>query len=133
MTTDVSLSGPFFDGRGRRWTQDAVDQIQHDVAQHALYTWQEGMDGSFQRPTGVYQSFSHMVDDGPDTLVNDGYGVTNDLQYGPWLEGIGSRNSPVTRFPGYHTLQHAYVVTDRAVADIAKPRIDALTTRINTE
>ena len=51
----------------------------------------------------------------------------------PWLEGIGSRNSPVTRFPGYHALREAYVVTDRAVPDIAQPRIDALIDRINNE
>jgi hypothetical protein len=36
--------------------------------------------------------------------------------YGPWLEGVGSRNFPVTRFRGYHAfrvaaqeLKHVYV------------------------
>lgn len=26
--------------------------------------------------------------------------------YGPWLEGVGSRNYPTTRFKGYHTFRY---------------------------
>jgi hypothetical protein len=33
--------------------------------------------------------------------------VDGDVVYGPWLEGVGSRNSPVTRFAGYHTFRKA--------------------------
>lgn len=131
--SDVTLSGPLFDGRASAWTRDAVKGIQHDVAEHAFDAWNEGMEATFRVNGHVYQSFSHVVDDGPDTLVNDGWGVTNDLPYGPWLEGLGSRNSPVTRFPGYRNLRNAYAITDRAVPDIAQPHIDDLTDRINTE
>lgn len=133
MTDSVRLSGPIFDGRADNWTRDAVDRIRRDVAEHAHDAWSEGLDASIRVNGHVYTSFTHVVDDGRDTLVNDGYGSTNDLPYGPWLEGIGSRNFPVTRFPGYHALREAFVVTDRAVPDIAQPRIDALVTRINTE
>jgi hypothetical protein len=133
MADDVTLSGPVFDGRAAAWTKQAVADIRHDVGEHALDVWQAGMDATFRVNGHVYESFAHVVDDGPDTLVNDGWGVTNDLPYGPWLEGVGSRNFPVTRFPGYHNLSHAYAITDRAVPDIAEPRIDALVDRINTE
>jgi hypothetical protein len=134
MSADaVILTGPLFDGRAAAWTRDAVAGIRRDTAEHALDAWDEGMDATFRVNGHVYQSFAHVVDGDPEALVNDGYGVTNDLQYGPWLEGLGSRNSPVTRFPGYRNLRQAYVVTDRAVPDIASPRIDALTDRINTE
>lgn len=130
---DVTLSGPLFDDRASDWTRDAVDQIRHDVAEYAYDAWTGALDAMIRVNGHVYTSFAHVVDDGPDTLVNDGYGVTNDLQYGPWLEGVGSRNAPVTRFPGYHALANAYAYTDRAVPDIAQPRIDALVERINTE
>ena len=133
MSIDVTLSGPLFDGRAAAWTKDAVTALRREVAEHALDAWQEGMDASFRVNGHVYESFAHTVDDGPDTLVNDGWSVTNDLPYGPWLEGVGSRNFPVTRFPGYHALRNAYVITDRAVPDIAQPRIDALVDRINNE
>jgi hypothetical protein len=133
MTGDVLLTGPLFDGRASDWTARAVDDIRHSVAQHAFDAWNEGMESTFRVNGHVYQSFSHVVDDGPDTLVNDGWGITNDLPYGPWLEGLGSRNSPVTRFPGYRNIRNAYDITDRAVPDIAAEHIDALVDRINSE
>jgi hypothetical protein len=133
MPAEVVLSGPFFDGQAAEWTRGAVDRIRHDTAEHALDAWLEGMDATFRVNGRVYESFAHVVDGNPEALVNDGYGVTNNLPYGKWLEGLGSRNSPVTRFPGYHNLRNAYVATDRAVPDIAAPHIDALTDRINTE
>ena len=133
MADDVILTGPLFDGRADEWTHAAVAGIRHDTAEHALDAWLEGMDATFRINGHVYESFAHVVDGDPETLVNDGYGVTNNLPYGLWLEGLGSRNSPVTRFPGYRNLRNAYDITDRAVPDIAAPRIDALTDRINTE
>lgn len=131
--TDVSLTGPLFDGRAAEWTRQAAADMRHDIADELLDTWNAGMEGAFRVNGHVYQSFAHTVDDGDDTLVNDGYGVTNDLAYGPWLEGLGSRNAPVTRFPGYHALATATAYTDRAVPDIVQPRVDALVDRINTE
>lgn len=129
----VTLTGPLFDGRAKDWTRDAVARIRRAIASHALDAWQEGMDASFRVNGHVYESFAHVVDGDPEALVNDGWGATNDLPYGPWLEGVGSRNFPVTRFPGYHALRNAYLVTDRAVPDIAAPDIDDLVNRINTE
>lgn len=130
---DVILTGPVFDGRGVVLTDRMVTDIQHAVANYAHDIWSTLMDHHFKHPTGVYQSFAHVVDDGPDTLVNDGYGVTNQLPYGPWLEGIGSRNSPVTRFPGYFSLREAYLVTDRAVTELAEPIVTDYVDRINHE
>lgn len=128
---DVTLSGPFFDERRDQIMQRMIVEVRHAVADRAFDTWTTLMDYSFQRPTGVYQSFAHVVDDDPDTLVNDGWGVTNQLPYGPWLEGVGSRNSPVTRFPGYHSLREAYVTTDRMVPDLTQPHVDAAVEAMN--
>jgi hypothetical protein len=39
--------------------------------------------------------------------------------YGPWLEGTGSRNAPVTRFPGYGSFRRASQQLDREIGGIA--------------
>jgi hypothetical protein len=133
VTGDATLTGPLFDGRAADWTRDALKQIQDATADYAHATWDAGMEATFRINGHVYQSFARVTADGTDAVVNDGYGETNNLPYGLWLEGVGSRNSPVTRFPGYHNLRQAYVATDRAVPDIAAPHIDALVDRINHE
>lgn len=130
---DVVLSGPVFDGRAAEWTGEAVARIGREVADYAHEVWDARMDATFRVNGHVYQSMAQVKDDGGDTVVNDGYGETNDLPYGLWLEGLGSRNSPVTRFPGYHNLRAAYVAADKAVPDVAEPRISDLVDRINTE
>lgn len=133
MADEVVLSGPLFDGRAAEWTREAVDRLRRETADYAHATWDAGMEATFRINGHVYQSFAQVKDDAGESVVNDGYGETNTLPYGLWLEGLGSRNSPVTRFPGYHNLRNAYVITDRAVPDIAQPRIGELTDRINTE
>jgi hypothetical protein len=133
MSDNVTLSGPLFDGRASEWTGEAVAEVRHDVAEHAFDAWQAGMESTFRMNGHVYQGFTQVKDDGDETLVNDGWGENNDLPYGPWLEGLGSRNTPVTRFPGYRNLRNAYAITDRSVPDIAQARIDDLTDRINSE
>lgn len=48
----------------------------------------------------------------------------NDVIYGPWLEGVGSRNFPTTRFRGYGTFRkvaqrlnnEAAGIVERAIA-----------------
>jgi hypothetical protein len=132
--TEVRLSGPFFDSEQRdRIMHRMTTDSRHAVADFAFDVWSTLMEHNFQHPTGVYQSFAHVVDDDPDTLVNDGWGVTNDLPYGPWLEGVGSRNSPVTRFPGYHSLRDAAAATERNVLDIVQPHVDAGMEAMNGE
>ncbi len=37
----------------------------------------------------------------------------SDIVYGPWLEGVGSRNFPVTRFKGYSTFRKVAQQIDR--------------------
>jgi hypothetical protein len=40
--------------------------------------------------------------------------------YGPWLEGVGSRNFPVTRFKGYATYRRTFQQIDRRAGVIAQ-------------
>lgn len=133
MSVDVTLSGPVFDGRAEEWSHKALNDMQQSVADHALAMWESGLDASIRHPGPVYQLFPHTVKRDLDVLVNDGWGDTNDLQYGPWLEGVGSRNSPVTRFPGYHALRNAFNLVKGYVDDLCASVASEYVDRVNHE
>ncbi len=94
----VKASGPLFDVNiqvdGARYLDEAIQQV-------AL----EGRDGvrtlgmsQYREPTGYYSSNVVVRRDSPErATVHDSMVV-----YGPWLEGVGSRNA-TTRFKGYRT------------------------------
>jgi hypothetical protein len=98
MTVEITFRGPLFDGRAERAMQKAADDAREDIAQfgeeHALAL----MGASFRRPTGYYESRVETTRVAADvSLVHD-----NGVVYGPWLEGVGSRNRARPGFPGYH-------------------------------
>lgn len=97
MSVTVHFDGPLFDGRAERAIQDATDDAREDIAEfaesHALLL----MGLAFRHPTGYYESRVITSRVAADTSLVHDQGVV----YGPWLEGVGSRNAPVTRFPGY--------------------------------
>lgn len=115
---NVSASGPLFDGRASpmitRWTRDAGEEI----AQWAEEEIHRVLHQVLRRPTGYYESHVRVTRVNPDQFnITDG-GVV----YGPWLEGTGSRNFPVTRFRGYGTFQR--------VQRRVEQRADRITQRI---
>ncbi len=75
------------------------------IAEVADYTKHEvlmQLDHVLQHPTGYYESRIKAEPDGGAYR----WRVHDDMViYGPWLEGVGSRNFPVTRFKGYHTFR----------------------------
>lgn len=97
MTVEIDFEGPLFDGRAARAMGEACDDARDDVSAYAEERVLVGTSGSFKTRTPYYETritttrLSSDVD-----LVHD-QGVV----YGPWLEGVGSRNAPVTRFAGY--------------------------------
>ncbi|MDN3244159.1 hypothetical protein [Streptomyces sp. ZSW22] len=96
MSVEIRFEGPLFDGRAARAMQDATDAAREDVAEFAETHVLMLMGMAFRNPTGYYESRVTTTRLGDVSRVHD-QGVI----YGPWLEGVGSRNSPVTRFPGY--------------------------------
>lgn len=109
----ADLSGPLFNtgewhaavGRYGEWAE-------HQGALFADQAWHEGMHATFQNPTGLYES----------TVKPEG-SVVHDtgLIYNFWLEGIGSRNAPVTRFPGYHNARQAAEATQERIVELVSP------------
>lgn len=101
VRVEVRASGPLFDGRASsmitRWTRDGGEEI----AQWAEQEVHRVLHQVLRHPTGYYESHVRIDRRSPDRFdITDG-GVV----YGPWLEGVGSRNAPVTRFKGYATFR----------------------------
>lgn len=96
---DVSESGPFFDGGTAKAIGAFEDQAEKDVADVAAQMIQEELGHVLKHPTGRYRRSIHTVTHGANTVVTDG-----GIVYGPWLEGVGSRNAR-SRFKGYSTFR----------------------------
>lgn len=96
-TVDVDVSGPLFDGRAQAAVADVLAATVWELAKEG-----RGMLGvrfvrDFQEPTGYYESRVEAQKVTRElSRIHD-----NGVVYGPWLEGTGSRNFPVTRFKGY--------------------------------
>lgn len=105
MATSIRTSGPFFDARRTRFTTEFCEDLAREVAETAEDLWIGGMKRSFKDPTPIYWNTTRIENHGKLVVVNDG-GRTGGLVYGPWLEGVGSRNK-TTRFKGYFNLRKA--------------------------
>lgn len=107
----VTVSGPVFDGRALAATAAFLAEWAEQTAQEAWETVQREMAGVFAHPTGAYAS--RVVTERATAnrwLVHD-----SNMVYGPWLEGVSSRNA-ATRFKGY---RHWRATTQQADAEAA--------------
>lgn len=115
ITTNVNASGPLFDGRAQRAANEYCDQLRYRVATEAEDMVRARLQTVLKHPTGYYESRIRVERTGDTYQVTDG-GVV----YGPWLEGTGSRNAPVTRFRGYATFRRVKAMIDRRAGGIAQ-------------
>jgi hypothetical protein len=97
MSIDIDFQGPLFDGRAERAMADACDDARDDIAAYAEERVLLGTSMHFKTRTPYYETrITTERVTSEVSLVHD-QGVV----YGPWLEGVGSRNYPATRFRGY--------------------------------
>lgn len=106
--------GPMFSGKTAAAMHTYADQVGYRVATYAEDQIHQRLHQVLKHPTGYYESRITVDRAGTGYRVSDG-GVI----YGPWLEGTGSRNSPVTRFPGYQTFRRTKALVDRKAPQIA--------------
>jgi hypothetical protein len=123
---DVVVSGPMFTGVAQEHVAVMLDEIMQEVGDYALYQWQATLEGSWREPTGAYLARTNLARREDGLVVNDRGSV-----YGPWLEGTGSRNAPVTRFKGYASARRATASVARKVKQIEQPIVDKWVGRIN--
>jgi hypothetical protein len=96
MATEIIKRGPLFDGRAKFAMDQYVFMVVEHVAEEAEKMVKSGT-AVFKNPTGAYESRinAHRVSRDRAEVWD------NNSVYGPWLEGVGSRNR-TTRFKGYH-------------------------------
>lgn len=110
---NLRLKGAVVQGRGPAVVKVMTKVALEELADYTRHEVLMQLDRVLVNPTGYYESRVTKKRVSPGRYsINDG-GVI----YGPWLEGIGSRNSPVTTFAGYHTFR---IVRNRMAAKSAK-------------
>ena len=99
MSVETTMTGPLYDGKARAAVEDFLDETPRELAELGVNEVQSRLGQVLEHPTGHYKS--KIVTDRArgDWEVTDG-GVT----YGPWLEGLSSRNK-TSRFKGYQTFR----------------------------
>lgn len=122
---DITVSGPFFDHpfRAHETTElcrDARDQ----VGAQGLADWHENLDRSIRHPTPYYETQPTVQERGGEAVVHD-----RGVIYGPWLEGVGSRNK-TTRFKGYFSLRRAADSTRAKVDRVVRPAVERFVTKL---
>jgi len=121
----IRVSGPVAEGRQGAIVARSMPEFAHAVAQDALAEVHANLDASLRNPTPYYET--QIVNDrrGADEVVHD-----RGIVYGPWLEGVGSRNR-TTRFKGYFSFRRArQAVQERVPATVDRVLRD-LVRRLN--
>ncbi|MFD5509110.1 hypothetical protein ACFWIB_15215 [Streptomyces sp. NPDC127051] len=94
---EITVRGPLFDGRAAREIADYVDEAREQIAEFSEEHVLNLMGTSFREPTGYYES--HVMTERASADVSRVH--DSGVVYGPWLEGVGTRNRPRPGFPGY--------------------------------
>jgi hypothetical protein len=110
----VSKTGPMFNGLAKKAARDFTREASLEIAKEGQRLWLTQLDSSIRVNTGYYTSHIKIDRAGEVNTVTDG-GVI----YGPWLEGVGSRNR-TTRFKGYFSMRKAKTKLDRQASRIAE-------------
>lgn len=105
--------------------RELIDDVEHDVASAGLQEWSTNLNASIRNPTPYYET--------QVTLERtDGHWVAHDrgVIYGPWLEGVGSRNQ-TTRFKGYAAARRARQAIERRIPQITAAALARAVRRLN--
>lgn len=114
ITIDVSSSGPLFDGRAEAAVVAFLDEAKQEVGNQGLADVHQLLDASIRHPTPYYETQILVERQANDVVVHD-----RGIIYGPWLEGVGSRNR-TTRFKGYFSFRRAKQALEGKVPGIAE-------------
>lgn len=105
-SVEVTLSGPIYDGQADNVIADFLDDAETEFGRDAVNRIHARLRTVLKNPTGRYER-NIVTDRRQGNLV-----VTdNKIVYGPWLEGVSSRNTR-TRFKGYSTFRRTFQQID---------------------
>ena len=125
MAEHVTIQGPVFDGRLRRHTRELLDEAVWSVAGEAEAEVGQLLDASIRNPTPYYETqITRQRVSTDEASVHD-----RGIVYGPWLEGVGSRNL-TTRFKGYASFRRAAQAVQARVPQIVRPAVMAFIRKV---
>lgn len=131
---EVTLSGPLFNTEGVEILADGVLAARHAVADKGIELVRAAFDEHIRVNTGRHVASITVTDESRSYTSSPGrrsYTMTVDVPaktsvvttsnatYGPWLEGVGSRNSS-TRFKGYWGFRQAASELDGQAQQLAE-------------
>jgi hypothetical protein len=110
------IKGPISDGRIHDHVAEYEADVAEELAEHGEDIVRARLRQVLRNPTGYYESnIQTRQISSTRWEVHD-----DDIVYGPWLEGTGSRNSPNSIFPGYHTFSISAEMLKRRRGGIAR-------------
>lgn len=125
----VDLHGVVFDPA--LW-DDAMRHFQRDatmdVADEGVRMVRVTLSQVLKHPTGRYEASIRAREQPFDTAMVDGMGTI----YAWWLEGLGSRNAPVTRFPGYWTMKRTTPQLAGRAEQLVQPAMERFVAEVNS-
>jgi hypothetical protein len=123
----MSVQGGLFDGGWETGMLELCTDIVGAVSDTAFDAWRANLDTSIRVNQGRYMGQTR------NTRVSDTVAELRDGRsvYGPWLEGTGSRNAPVTRFGGYHSARDAAEKVNAIATELAAPAVAEFVERQN--
>lgn len=113
VRTRMQYNGPIFDARGRRIFNQFRDELEEESAEFVLDHVKDTFHTHFKNPTGYYES-NVRINSARNEVWDGGFAGP---VYGPWLEGVGSRNN-TTRFKGYKAFRKAANALERRIEDM---------------
>lgn len=108
----TATSGALFTPEAHRLFSEFEEDLEEEGAEWALSHIRGTFHTSFKQPTGYYESNVTIHNTSSGLEVWDG-GMAGPV-YGPWLEGVGSRNE-TTRFKGYHAFRKAAAALEQRI------------------
>lgn len=132
MSVEISFHGPLFtDGQmiADRMVRDITAKVTTET-EHRVQVLGQSMfryaDKSHHQVPGKWRNSVHGVVRGDEGIIDDG-----GIIYGPWLEGVGSRNA-TTRFKGYFMWRRTAQNMERSGArEVYRPIVDRAVRELN--
>lgn len=126
LSMHSTVKGPLTDGRAERAVEDYRQDLEKVIARRAAALVVRILKQRIKDPTPYYWNQIRALPVGGHWEVVDG-----NVIYGPWLEGVGSRNAPVTRFKGYHAFKLAGQALDAQAGAIGGNHLRLYIPRMN--
>lgn len=121
ILVQIETHGPVLEGRAPEIVEGFLEDATWQVGMHGFAGVHGLLNERIKEPTPYYEAqvtqarggepAADYESDVPPVVVHD-----RGVIYGWWLEGIGSRNAPVTRFKGYHAFSETAGVLNGGVA-----------------